>query len=126
MPYAERSLAVSARATCTGGKRVYTGHLSEESVRSAIQTAIKAVDSKIEQEETNSPGTKQYWQAVIKPMLQQITETGQWPANCCFEGFYKMDNYDGLGLRITIKTPGARFDGYSLPILDVWFGRVAD
>jgi hypothetical protein len=110
------------------GKPEYAALLTEARVRAAMQTAIEKTDRNIDDQEKLNAGTKEYWQNIAKPVYLQIIETGKWPANCAFDGFYGVTDkrgisYDGLGLRLTISTPQDKFKGYGLPILDLYFGR---
>jgi hypothetical protein len=109
------------------GKREFAALLSEDRVLAAIQTAIKREDMTIDSEEKQSSASKEYWQNVVKPIYLSIVQARKWPADCSFDGFYQLTDgpitYDGLGLRLTIKTPNGKFNGSSLPILDLFFGK---
>jgi hypothetical protein len=62
-----------------------------------------------------------------------VADKGVWPRGCTFFSFYTLTvsrggrdiAYDGLGLRLRIDTPQARVKGFALPVLDLFFGRVA-
>ena len=53
---------------------------------------------------------------------------GSWPPGAWFFYFLWKDDddgvrYDGLSLRLWVDTPGGMFRGFSLPIIDLYFGR---
>jgi hypothetical protein len=110
------------------GKPEYAALLTEARVRAAIVAAIRKMDRRIEDKEKSTSGSEEYWKNTIKPICQRIIDTGEWPSQCSFTGFYGLsDNhrihYDGLGLRLNIKTPQDKFKGYGLPIEDLYFGQ---
>jgi len=96
--------------------------LEERSVQEAIRVAQAAY-------EPLTPGKgEHYYRSVIQPLLQQIVDQGAWPGNAEFDAFYELpkDNgvtYQGLGVSLEIWTPDEAFKGFSLPVLDVWYGR---
>lgn len=93
--------------------------LEKHSVQEAIQTAQAAYEP--------SPPGADYYQFVIAPLLQQIVEQGAWPEQAGFAAFYELPQngvtYQGLGVSLEIETPDHLFKGFSLPILDIWYGR---
>lgn len=119
------------------GKPEYAALLSEARVREAIRTAIASYEAfQEEAEERRFPGSTEHFQQHVKPACLRIADRGDWPAGCAFFGFYTLTEstggeeertveHHGLGLRLEIATPEARFKGFGLPILDVFFGRFA-
>lgn len=97
--------------------------LEESAVREAIQVAQASYTP-------GEPGSKGeiYYRTVIQPLLRQIAEDGTWPDNTELDAFYEATDatgvkYPGLGLSLEIATSGMEFKGFSLPLLDVWYGR---
>lgn len=69
-----------------------------------------------------------YFEDVVRPVYLEIADRGFWPpgASFCYYLFRVDDNnvrYDSLGLRLQIETPGSASQGFSLPILDLCYGR---
>jgi hypothetical protein len=112
------------------GKPELAALLSEAQVREAIRTAIKSYEAvHQEKQEKRKAGSKDHFQNDVKPIFLKIAEDGQWPKGCSFFSFYKLTDrdvtYDGLGLRMQIATPQAKFSGFALPIVDLYYGKFA-
>jgi hypothetical protein len=111
------------------GKAEYVALLSETRVRKAIYTAIKSWESLLDKEEKRHPGSKDYFLREVVPVYLKIADKGEWPEGSSFFWFYTLGSrggvYDGLGLRLRIDTPKAKFKAFALPIVDLYFGRAA-
>jgi len=110
------------------GKPEYAALLSEIRVQEAIHTAVKGYEGLLEKLEKRNAGTTEYFQKEIEPICLKIADKGEWPQSCSFFAFYALTDmrqvaYDGLGLRLQIDTPQAKFEGFALPIVDLYFGR---
>jgi len=113
------------------GKAEYAALLSETRIRKAIRTAIQSYEARLGSLEKGSPGTKEYFEKEVKPVFLKVADEGQWPEGCSFSSFYTLTErrdgeeivYDGLGLRLQVETPRAKFKGFALPIVDLYFGR---
>jgi DNA-binding transcriptional MerR regulator len=102
------------------GRGQFVALLEEGTVREAVRVAQAAYAA--------DGGGNDYVRSVIGPLLQEITEQGAWPPNAELDAFYEMADksgvtYQGLGLSLEIWTPDQAFKGFSLPVLDVWYGR---
>lgn len=105
----------------------YAALLSEDRVRNAIHTAIRSYEA-VERFE-HGGGTDDYFEALIKPICLEIANNGVWPQGCSLRAFFKLVElgitYDGLGLRLQVDTPGAEFECFALPVLDLFYGNFA-
>jgi hypothetical protein len=115
------------------GKPEYAALLSEARVRDAIRTALKSYQPLLEQSEKQTSGSKEHFQKEVQPICLKVADKGEWPAGCSFFCFYTLTDqregrniaYDGLGLRLQIATPNAKFKSFALPIVDLYFGKFA-
>ena len=138
----KEAVEICRRSLETDGKEDYAQLVTEERVRSAIRVALESYkhvtekrsmtygedypwvrDKEVEKQARNFDET-------VKPVYLRIAEDGSWPPGTSF--FYYLfrvdDNlvrYDCLGLRLQIETPGAMYQRFSLPILDLYYGRFA-
>lgn len=116
------------------GKPEYAALLSEERVREAIRTAVQSYEARQDEADKRNAGSKEYFQKEVKPVFLKVADKGQWPEGCSFFSFYKLTDrdgrndiaYDGLGLRLQVATPMAKFKGFALPIVDLYFGRYSE
>ncbi|SRR5258708_27435913 len=110
------------------GKTEFAALLSEDRVRKAISKAIESYEALLEKKEKKTPGSKEYFEKEVKPVCLRIADKGEWPDGCSFFSFYKLSenaiDYDGLGLRLRIETPDAKYKAFALPIVDLYFGRI--
>lgn len=118
----------------------YVPLVTEGRVRSAIRVALESY--KLAVERTSMTYGKDYpwardkevlkqaanFEDVVRPIYLEIADKGSWPPGSSF--FYllfKDDDdgvrYDGLSLRLWVETPGGMFQGFALPILDLYYGR---
>jgi hypothetical protein len=115
------------------GKAEYAALLSETTVREAIRTGIQSYEARLDTQEKRTPGSREYFEKEVKPVLLKVADEGQWPERCSFSSFYTLTEqldgkniaYHGLGLRLIVETPKAKFNGFGLPIIDLYFGRFA-
>ena len=104
------------------GKPQFVPLVTKEALKEAIRTALAAYPR---------PGSDvvHYLRTCVKPLLDRITNDGVWPDEVQLDLFYETkpdDNgitHTGLGLSVEIWTPDEAFKGFSLPLLDVWYGR---
>lgn len=113
------------------GKPEYAALLSEERVRKAIRTAVQSYEAGMAVKEPDRPGIKAYFEQMIKPVCLSAADDGTWGRECQFSYFFGLTTktgvpYEGLGLRLLISTPDAKFQGFGLPVLDLFFGRFED
>jgi hypothetical protein len=114
------------------GKAEYVSLLSEQRVRDAMQTGIRAYEAYLDKSEKVNPGSKEHFIGAAKPVFMKIIEDGTWPPNCSFFGFFTLTsavgggsvNYDGFWLRLKVDTPKERFGGFALPIMDMAYGKI--
>jgi len=112
-----------------GGKPHFIPLLTVASVKDAIRTARVSYASSGGTE--GRPGGEEYMQSKIDPLLDDVLADGTWPANAELDLCYEQKGeagvtYQGLGVSLEIKTPGSAFSGFSLAILDLWYGRFGD
>lgn len=114
------------------GKPEYAALLTEERFTKALRTAIESYEKiTLPDAEKRFPGSKEYFEKEIKPVCARLLETGEWQEECSFFLFYTLTDgpggeevsFDGLGLRLRIKTPKAKFKALALPVIDLFFGR---
>jgi DNA-binding transcriptional MerR regulator len=107
------------------GRQQFLPLIDESRVKEAIRVAQAAYPP-------NPPGSRgdAYYRTVVQPLLQGITEDGVWPAHTELDPFYELKDesgvtYQGMGLSVEMVTPEGEFAGFafSLPVLDVWYGR---
>ncbi|MBV9850256.1 MAG: hypothetical protein JO250_11325 [Armatimonadetes bacterium] len=105
------------------GKAQFQALITEQMVREAIRTArMSYVRYGL------AVGSEAYVHKTLFPLFDRIAEDGQWPSGVEFSPFYELTDehgttYKGLGLSLEISTPDEPYRGFSLPILDVWYGR---
>jgi hypothetical protein len=109
------------------GKDQFVPILTEESLKSAILKGIQSyeADSPDLQKGGGSPG---YWHDTIKPVLLDAAQKGIWSEKGMVDIYYEQKDdrgvtYEGLGASLEMRTPGAAYPGFSLAILDLWYGR---
>lgn len=109
------------------GKPEYAALLSEQKVRQAIHSAVISYEKLLASKDGQALDAK-YFHDMIKPICLKIANSGLWLRNCSFTKFYLLTDksgfaYECFGLRLEISTPGAKGDGFGLPILDLYYGR---
>ena len=100
--------------------------LTVSSVKDAVRTARRSYSSSGGME--GKPGGETYMEEVIAPLLDQIDSDHSWPACAHLDLCYEQTDeagvtYRGLGVSLEITTPEQTFPGFSLAILDLWYGR---
>lgn len=123
------AVELARKALREDGKPAYAVLVTENRMREAIRTAIKGYEQKLARDAKDTLG-RDHWFLNVKPALVKIADTGEWPGGCYFDGFYGLTEssgltYDGLGLRLHVDTPGKRFAGFALPVVDLFFGKWA-
>lgn len=108
------------------GKEQFASFFDEESLKRAIIKGVESYESL--PGDVHFDGGLEFFRDYVKPMLLGIAETGVWPDNGMVETFYQLTDergvtYEGLGACLEMRFPRARFPGFSLSILDVWYGR---
>ena len=89
------------------GKPEYAALVSENTVRAGLRKAMQVWDARSPKEDRVS----EFWLKGLKPGFMKITEDGQWPSGCFFEGFYTniaTDSgvpIDGMTLFISLGPP---------------------
>lgn len=136
----KEAVEICRRSLEAWDKEDYLPLVTEERVRASIRVAVESYKLALERE-SMTYGENYPWardEKVLKlaanfdeaarPIFLEIAEKGSWPTGAWF--FYllwKDDNdgvrYDGLCLRLWVDTPGGMFKGFSLPIIDLYFGR---
>jgi hypothetical protein len=115
------------------GKPEYATLLSEERVRAAVRNAVKSYElTAVTITEKRVPGTKEHFEKEIKPVCLRVAERGEWPPGCSLDAYFALEDerhgekiaYDGMGLRLLIETPNSKFEGFALPVLMLFYGRV--
>jgi len=114
-------------------KSEYVGLLSAARTRAAIRTAVQSYEvNALAISERRFPGTMQHFEDNVKPVMLKLADDGIWPKGCSIDAYYslveKHDNaeltYEGIGMSLQIETPTAKYKGFGLPILMVFYGRV--
>lgn len=139
----KEAVEICRRSLETDGKEDYARLVTEERVRSAIRVALESYKHVLEKR-SMTYGEDYPWvrdkevekqarnfEEAVKPVYSGIAEDGSWPPGTLFFYYlFRVDDdlvrYDCLGLRLQIETPGAMFQRFSLPILDLYYGRFAD
>lgn len=108
------------------GKEQFLPLVTEPAIRQAIRSAVASYQAKLSSEEQPEVVFEDF-QAVAS-IYRQIAETGNWPQSATFFQFYELGTVrgissQGLGLRLQLKTPGKEGEGFSLPVVDVWYGK---
>jgi hypothetical protein len=94
-----------------------------------VQAGIKKALTSYEKLHANNPDKNlEYFEIVIKPLFESIADSRVWPPFAEFSAFYGLTDqngvkYEGLGVRLQVRTPGENAMGFSLPVVDVWYGR---
>ncbi|HVF68308.1 MAG TPA: hypothetical protein VM914_11620 [Pyrinomonadaceae bacterium] len=118
----------------------YVPLVTEARVRSSIRVALESYRLVLERqgmtygkdypwardEEVSKQGG--HFEDVVRPVYLEVADKGSWPQGASFFYYlwkddYNSVRYDGLNLRLWVETPGGMFQGFSLPILDVYYGR---
>lgn len=131
---------ICRRNLAADGREEYAPLVTEERVLSAIRVALEsyryvlekralpygeeypwARDEEVEKQISN-------FKDVVEPVYLGIADGGSWPSGASFVYYlFRVDDnnvrYECLGLRLQIETPGAMFQGFALPILDLTYGR---
>lgn len=110
------------------GKDHFVPMFSEESLKSAILKGIQSYESLPNEIHQPHEGAMQYLEDTIKPLLLEAVENGTWSDKSAVDVYYQQKDergviYEGLGAELDILTPGAKYPGFCLSILDVWYGR---
>lgn len=118
----------------------YVPLLTEERVRASIRVALESYKLALERQ-SMTYGKDYPWvrdkevvkhaanfEEAAKPIYLEIADKGLWPPGAWFFYFLWKDDddgvrYDGLCLRLWVDTPGGMSQGFSLPIIDLYFGR---
>jgi hypothetical protein len=108
------------------GRAHFVPLLTAASLRSAIRTGRESYSALGGGKDR--PGGEAYVREVIGPLLDGIVTDGMWPTCAALDFCYEQEGedgvmYRGLGVSLEIKTPGQTFSGFSLAILDLWYGR---
>ncbi len=131
---------ICRRSLAADDRENYAPLVTEERVRSAIRVALEsykhvlekralpygeeypwALDKEVEKQFSN-------FKDVVEPVYLRIAGGGSWPPGASFVYYlFRVDDnnvrYECLALRLQIETPGAMFQGFALPILDLTYGR---
>jgi hypothetical protein len=119
------ALRVLKERLALDGKGDYAALLPEDKVREAIQAAIQSYDARMRVAEDSR--LREHFDQWVKPKLLEIVDRGTWPPQCWFGTFYSLGDgrgviHGGCAVRLHVETPGARFSGFALPILDAFYG----
>lgn len=107
------------------GKAQYAALLDRENVVAGIETALEDYDRFCQ------PRARTYVRDVLTPLIHSITEGEEWPEGVELEYFCEIKSpnrplFNGFSVGLEIRTPNAEFPGFSLPVVDVWYGRWLD
>ncbi len=108
------------------GRAHFVPLLTAETLEVAIRTSRESYSARGGGK--GRPGGEEYVKNVLGPLLDGIVTNGTWPACAALDICYEQKDergvtYPGLGVSLEIKTPGKTFPGFSLAILDLWYGR---
>ena len=102
----------------------FIGLLDEQAVRNAIPRSLEAYAAR---GGSQRPGGTDYLREIIEPALRLIAEEGDWPEHASWDYFFEHSDsgvtHRGFSVGLELRTPGARYRGFSLPILELWYGR---
>lgn len=109
------------------GKEQFLSIFTEESLKRAILKGIQSWEA-APTDHQKWEGSWDYWQSVVKPILIDAVENDIWSEKSTVDIYYEQTDdqgvtYEGLGASLEMRTPGARYPGFSLAILDLWYGR---
>ena len=129
----KEAVKLAQKQLADSGRPEYAALLSEERVRTAVRTAVKSYEiTAMTKSEKRFPGTKDHFEKAIKPICLRVADKGEWPSGCSIGAYFSLVDerngekiaYDGLGLGLQIETPDATLEGFALPILTLFFGKV--
>lgn len=138
----KEAVQICRRSLEADGREDYATLVTEDRVRSAIKVALESYKHVLEKRSLTY-GEDYPWvrdkevekqagnfEEAVKPVYLDIADNGSWPQGTSFFYYlFRMDDngvrYDCLGLRLQIETPGAMFQGFAIPILDLYYGRFA-
>ena len=111
------------------GKPEYAALLSAERVRSAIRTGIESYETLLEKQGEPYPNMKAHFENHSKPLYRAIADDSKWPDGAKFTAFFGLKQsgvtYDGIGLRLYVSTPNSYYEGFAMPIIDLYYGKFA-
>ena len=136
----KEGVEICQRSLKTDGREDYARLITEDRVRSAIRVALESYRHVLERKmmtygkdypwvrDKEVEKQARHFEDVVKPVYLGIADNGLWPPGTSFFYYlFKQDDnqvrYDCLGLRLQIETPGKMFHGFSVPILDLYYGR---
>ena len=94
-------------------------------VRDAIPRSIEAYAAT--GGSADRPGGTVYLREIVEPAFRRIAEDGDWRGYASWDYFFEHSDsgvtHRGLSVGLELRTPGARYRGFSLPILELWYGR---
>lgn len=111
------------------GKAEYAALLSVERVRGAIRRGVESYESLIAGEGEPNEGAKAHFEEHSKPLYIAIANDEKWPPGTKFEAMNWLkanrgeETYDGIGIRLYVSTPDTKYQGFAMPIVDVFFGE---
>ena len=136
----KEAVEICRRSLEADDREDYVPLVTEERVRSAIRVALESYRLVLERQ-SMTYGKDYPWvrdgevlkqagnfEEVVRPVCLEIADGGSWPPGAWFFYYlwkddYNSVRYDGLSLRLWVETPGGMSQGFSLPILDVHYGR---
>ena len=110
------------------GREHFVPIVTEDSLKSAILKGIQSYETLPDEVHKPYEGGMQYFEDTIKPLLLEAAEKGIWTDKGLVDIYYEQKDdrgvtYEGLGASLEMRTPGASYPGFSLAILDLWYGR---
>jgi len=114
------------RKLVADGKEQFLPIITEESLKSAILKGLQSYEADSDSQ-ANQKGME-YLRTVIKPLLFNAVEKNIWLDKGWVDVCYHQTDengvtYDGFGASLEILTLDASYPGFSLAILDLWYGR---
>lgn len=130
---------ICRRSLAAEGREDYARLIDEERVRAAIKVALESHKHALEKQ-VLAYGPEYPWardkevekkirhfEEVVKPVYLGIAESGSWPAGSSFVYYlFRVDDnlvrYECLNLSLYILTPGTMFQGFAIPIINLYYG----
>ena len=103
--------------------------VSQRAVRAAISRALRDYENGLKYKDASDIKQQvRQFRDVVAPIYRDIVDEDHWPRGAVFVARTSAsdpapDVYESFLLRLEIQTPGSYYQGFGLPILDIYFGH---